>query len=190
MRLRPLPPILINIIHTALLACEGARFHAGDTCPRCGGTLHGYDERHKRFAILIEDGKETVVRVIIRRSWCRACRTIINPPEPFYPGTRIGAPVVDLCRALAHTMPCGRVSTRLVQMGVEVDRWSVQSYKRLPLPPPPTITAFGMAIPVPIISLSTLAGSAQGTDPLDMDTILEVCRYPDRRTDGPASSGP
>lgn len=178
MRLRQVPPILINIIHTALSACDGVRFHHGDSCPQCGGPLSKYDERKKRFAVLIEEDDEILVQVIIIRSYCRACDRIINPPGPFYPDTRIGAPVVDLCRSLSSVMPCTRASTYLGQMGVVVDRWSVRHYARASLPECPTMDLFGMKIPVSIISLSTLAGSLQGTDRPDMDTILAVCNYP------------
>jgi len=175
MRLRQVPPMLVNIIHTALVACEGVRFHAGTVCPICGGRLSGYDERKKRFAVLVEEDKTVVVQVIIRRSFCRTCEHIIDPAEPFYPGTRIGSPVVDLCRTLSSSMPCSRVSTYLERMGVIVDRWSVRNYAALPLPAIPSVDVFGMKIPVSIISISTFAGTSAEPARLDMDEILMVC---------------
>lgn len=178
MRPRQFPPLLLNIIHTALVSCDGIRFHAGRTCPLCGCRLSGYDERRKRFALLIDNGKTTDVQVILRRSYCKNCDKIINPPEPFYPGTRIGAPVVDLCRSLSLTMPYSRASTYLERMGVAVDRWSVRHYARAPLRQIPTMDVFGMKIPVSIVSLSTFAGSLQASEQADMDTILEFCNYP------------
>lgn len=196
MRLRQVPPMLVNIIHTALVACEGVRFHAGTVCPVCGGRLTGYDERKKRFAVLIEDDRKEVVQVIIRRSYCRACERIIDPPEPFYPGTRIGAPVVDLCRTLSSTMPFSRASSYLERMGVIVDRWSVRHYAGLPVPAIPSVDVFGMKIPVSIISLSTFAGTSTEPARLDMDEVLTFCNiaggsYPlafparEERGDGP-----
>lgn len=180
MRLRQVPLILENIIHTALMACDGVRFRAGTYCPHCGGTLSRYDERKRRFALLIEDEKKIVVNVLIQRSYCHSCDRIIEPPAPFYPGTRIGAPVVDLCRSLSSVMPCTRASSYLEQMGVVVDRWSVRHYAQSPLPVCPSMDVFGMMIPVSIISLSTLAGSLQVTEKLDMETILEICNYSGR----------
>lgn len=180
MRLRQVPPILVNIIHTALIACDGVRFQTGDTCPQCGAPLSKYDERKKRFAVLVEDEKEIVVHVVIIRSYCRACDRIIDPPGPFYPGTRVGAPVVDLCRSLSLVMPFTRTSSYLKQMGVVVDRWSVRHYAQSSLPQCPSMDLFGMKIPVSIISLSTLAGTLHDTDRPDMDTILVVCNYPGR----------
>jgi len=175
MRLRQVPPMLVNIIHTALVACDGVRFHAGTVCPLCGGSLSGYDERTKRFAVLVEEDRKVVVQVVIRRSYCRACDRIIDPPEPFYPGTRIGAPVVDLCRTLSSVMPFSRASTYLEQMGVIVDRWSVRHYASLPVPAIPSVDVFGMKIPVSIISLSTFAGTSAEPARLDMDEVLMFC---------------
>ncbi|MDD5142717.1 hypothetical protein [Methanoregula sp.] len=188
MRPRRFPPLLVNIIHTALVACDGIRFHAGNTCPRCGSRLSGYDERRKRFALLVDDEEKTDVRVILRRSYCKNCDTIINPPEPFYPGTRIGAPVVDLCRTLSSEMPYSRVSTYLERMGVAVDRWSVRHYARAPLREIPFMDIFGMKIPVSIVSLSTLAGSLQGPEQADMDTLLMICNYPGESSSVPKHS--
>lgn len=175
MRLRQVPRMLINIIHTALVACEDVRFHAGTVCPYCGGRLSGYDERKKRFAVLVEDDNPVVVNVVVCRSYCRACERIIDPPQPFYPGTRIGAPVVDLCRTLSSGMPFTRASAYLERMGVIVDRWSVRHYSGLGLPAIPSVDVFGMKIPVSIISLSTFAGTSAEPACLDMEDILMVC---------------
>jgi hypothetical protein len=192
MRLRQVPPILVNIIHTALSVCDGVRFSAGNTCPRCGGPLSGYDERKRRFAVLVDKEEENVVQVIIRRSWCRQCERIIDPPGPFYPGTRIGAPVVDLCRAFSGAMPSSRASAYLERMGVIVDRWTVRHYSMLPMRTTRTIDVFDMKIPVSIISLSTLGGSMQGAESPGMDTVLEACEYPSTSPAGPeqAPRGP
>jgi hypothetical protein len=103
------------------------------------------------------------------------------PEVPFYPETRIGSPVVDLCRAFAMSMSYGLVATRLGQMGVSVDRWSVRTYARLPLPPPPIIAAFGMNVPVSIISLSTLGGEQGEGSRLHADDVLAACYYPSRQ---------
>ncbi|AGB01706.1 hypothetical protein [Methanoregula formicica] len=175
MRLRQVPAMLVNIIHTALVACEDVRFHAGTACPFCGGRLSGYDERRKRFAVLVEDENRVVVNVVVCRSYCRVCERIIDPPQPFYPGTRIGAPVVDLCRTLSSNIPFTRASVYLERMGVIVDRWSVRHYSGLALPVIPSVDVFGMKIPVSIISLSTFAGTSAEPASLDMEEILMVC---------------
>ncbi|MDO9326105.1 MAG: hypothetical protein Q7T80_14235 [Methanoregula sp.] len=178
MRMHKIHPLLTGIIHTALQACEGIRFHSGDTCRYCGSPQSGYDERKKRFAILLKDDLPCPVHVIIQRSHCRSCGKISEPSEPFYAGTRVGSPVVDLCRSLTVTMPYSRVSTCLERMGVQVDRWSVRHYAQMPLPEVPSLELFGMQIPQSIVSLSTVAVSPEGPGPLDMDDVLLACNYP------------
>ena len=188
MRIRPFPPILINVIHTALRSCEGVRFFTGNTCDTCGGTLSGYDERKKRFALLVEEDKTCPVHVVIRRSACRSCGKIVVPEDPFYPNTRFGSPVVDLCRSLSLGMPCARVSTSLRNMGVLVDRWTVRQYARMPLPDIPMMELFGMQIPVSILSLSTLAGTLGDRAYPDMEEVLTACKYPSRIPHNPKRS--
>lgn len=190
MKFRQVPPMVLNIIHTALTACDGVRFSAGDICPYCGAPLSGYDERKKRFAVLHKNESTAIVWIIIRRSWCRRCERIINPPEPFYPGTRIGAPVVDLCCAFSSIMPFNRTSQYLDRMGVVVDRWSVRHYAHIPREDLRTIDVFGMKLPVSIIYLSTLAGSLQEAESLDRETILEVCNYPSALQQPPDLTAP
>ena len=180
LRSHPIPPILINIVNTALDACDGVKFHPGSTCSRCGGTLSGYDEREKRFAVLEEDDKTRPVTVIIQRSYCRTCKTITSPPEPFYPGTRVGSPVVDLCRYLSKVMPYSRASTYVGRLGVHLDRWSARNYAMMQLPEIPSVDIFGMPIPVSIIALSTIAGSRQDTGSLTMEDVLTACNYPSK----------
>jgi hypothetical protein len=182
MRLRPLHPMLINVVHTAIQVCEGSEFFVGGVCRSCGETLSGYDSRRKRFAILLDEDREHTVEVILHRAYCRSCGQIWMPEGPFYPGTRVGSPVVDLCRALSITMPYGQVATRLRQMGISVDRWSVRAYCRSPFIPPPTLGAFGMNIPVSLISLSSLAGSLREGVSVRGDDVLAACNHPSRNS--------
>jgi len=172
--------MLTHVVHSAIQLCDGAEFVAGGACPSCGGVLSGYDTRKKRFALLLETDGEKRVEVLLHRAYCRTCGRILMPEDPFYPGTRVGSPVVDLCRALSLSMPSGQVATRLTQMGISVDRWSVRSYCHLPFPPPATIQAFGMNIPVSIISLSSLAGVTGEDGSARGDDVLAACRYPSR----------
>jgi hypothetical protein len=178
MRIRNIHPILTGIIHTALRTCEGVRFHPGPVCSSCGSHMSGYDERKKRFAILLEDEISRPLHVIIQRSYCHNCGMIAVPEEPFYPGTRIGSPVVDLCRSLSATMPYSRVSTYLERMGVQVNRWSARHYSCTPLPEVPAVEVFGMQIPVSVVTLSSLSATVPGPGAPDMEEILAACNYP------------
>lgn len=180
MKIRSLPPMLTEIVHTALLACDKTKYSVYGACPACGGTLSGYDSRKRRFAVLREEGEEIPVEVILQRSYCSSCGKIVVPEGPFYPKTRIGSPVVDLTRVFAGMMPPGRVAARLGQMGIMVDRGSVREYISGDFPAVPSIAGFGMAIPVTIISLSGLAGSVQENRAVTGEDILAACNFPAR----------
>lgn len=178
MRLRPLPPMITEVVHAALRACAETEYRPGPTCRVCGGTLTGYDTRKKRFALLCDDARKELIEVVIHRAYCRTCRKVMMPDEPFYPRTRIGSPVVDLCQTLSVSLSSGQVTNILNRMGLLVDRWSVRTYCSLPIPSPPAIAAFGMHIPVSIISLSALLGENRSERCLTGDDILTACNYP------------
>ena len=177
MRLHPLPLVLTGIVRSALRVCDKTEYHVHGTCRICHGPLSGYDRRSKRFVILDNDEGDYRIEVVLHRAYCRESGRIWTPAEPFYPGTRIGSPAVDLCRALSRTMTCGQVTARLGQMGIKVDRWSVRSYCTLPFPSPPTVAVFGMNIPVSIISLSSLAKSQDSSGSTKGDNVLAACFY-------------
>ena len=178
MRLHPLPRVLTGIVRSALRVCDKTEYHVHGACRICQGPLSGYDRRSKRFVILYNDDGDYRIEVVLHRAYCRECGRIWTPAEPFYPGTRIGSPVVDLCRALSRAMSCGQVTARLGQMGIKVDRWSVRSYCSPPFLSPPTIPVFGMDIPISIISLSSLATSLDSSGHTRGDDILAACFYP------------
>ncbi len=180
MRLRPLPSILTGIVLSSLRVCDRTEYFVQGTCRSCGGRLSGYDTRVKRFAVICTNEGNERINVILHRAYCRTCGRIWTPEAPFYPGTRAGSPVVDLCRALSETIPSGQVATRLSQMGVFVDRWTVRSYWKASFTPPPTIPVFGMNIPISIISLSSLAQSQDHEGHTNGEDILAACFYPSR----------
>ena len=185
MRPRPIPPMLAEVIQAALHVCDGTEYFTGGVCHSCGGILSGYDTRTKRFALICDTGGDRPVEVILHRGYCRSCGHTVMPDEPFYPGTRVGAPVVDLCRSLSRQISSGKVASLLGRMGVKVDRWSVRAYCNLPLAPPPTVHAFGMDIPVSIITLSALAGEPDRKRAVSGDDVLFACNYPSRGKDLP-----
>lgn len=177
--------MLINIVQAAILVCDGTEYSFNGPCRACGGILSGYDTRKKRFAVISDDEGDRTVEVFLHRAYCRDCGRIRVPEEPFYPGTRVGSPVVDLCRAFSTNMSVGQVSRRLDQMGITVDRWSVRSYCSLPFAPPPVVDAFGMNIPVSVISLSALAGMQGVSGCADGSDVLAACYYPSRKSAQP-----
>jgi hypothetical protein len=83
-------------------------------------------------------------------------------------------------------MPYGQVATRLSQMGIKVDRWSVRSYCSVPFTPPPVIAAFGMHLPISVISLSALAAAQGDTGHIHGEDVLAACNYPSRNQRRPS----
>lgn len=175
-----MPPMLIEVVQAAIQICDHTEYFPLGTCRSCGGRLSGYDSRAKRFAVLSNIGGDQPIEVIIHRAYCRECGRILLPEEPFYPGTRIGSPVVDLCHALSFSLSSGHISGILDRMGVKVDRWSVRSYCNLPITPPQTVEAFGMQLPVSIIALSSLAGGVDAHHRVNGEDVLAACNYPSR----------
>jgi hypothetical protein len=172
--------MLTQVVQAALQVCDKTEYSHGGKCRSCSGTLSGYDTRKKRFVLLSDAGGDKPVEVILHRAYCRECGRIWKPEEPFYQGTRIGSPVVDLCQTFSASLSIGHVATLLEKMGVKVDRWSVRSYCTLPIPRPPTIAAFGMYLPVCIISLSGLAAGKHESEVICGEDVLAACNYPSR----------
>jgi hypothetical protein len=186
MKLPRIPPILTDIIQTGISAVDGITFTTHTTCPACGGSLAGYDIKRKQFAHLIIDNKEKTLYVSVKRFYCRNCNKLCYADEPFYPDTRIGSPIIDLCIALSMTMPANRVAAYLDVMGIIVNRTSCRLYiqnncgyyVRNNLRYIETNGIFGIHLPRSVLSLSTLA-----TDPLEgshvkEEDILAACGFP------------
>jgi hypothetical protein len=178
MRKPRIPPILVDLVQTALTACDGTYFDNRDVCPSCGGSLSGYDKKKKQFAVLIEGGERRPVHVIVKRFSCQMCKKICFADEPFYPGTRTGSPVVDLCLTLCRTMPFTRTAAYLEEMGIFVDRMTVRNFSRLAVPEIPTADVFSIHLPMSIISLSTLAAGLREGSCIEGAEALAACGFP------------
>jgi len=183
LRKRRIPPMLADIVQATLVSCHGIVFDSCEACPACGGELAGYDMKKKQFAVLMEEDKKNVIQVLVKRFRCRGCRQICLADQPFYPDTRIGSPVVDLCVTLGETMHFPRVSSCLAEMGIVVDRWSVRNYIQKNSHPIPAADMFGIRVPFSIFSLSTLAMGTDDGSGIDAPAVLAACGYPSRKKD-------
>jgi hypothetical protein len=176
-RLR-IPPLLKDIVQSGLVACDGMVFDSRNACPLCGGKLTGYDTKQKQFAIIQEtDGLHTV-HVFVKRFTCRNCHTICFADEPFYPETRIGSPLVDLCRTLGATMPFNRAAAHLLHLGVVIDRGTVRNYMHRSFPHIPTTDLFGMHLPLSVLSLADLATRFGEGSRIPGTEALAACGFP------------
>ncbi|MFY9749323.1 MAG: hypothetical protein WAK75_10645 [Methanoregula sp.] len=173
-----IPPMLATIVQAGLVAVDSVTFGERATCPFCGGPVSGYDTRRKVFAVIRENDRERTLRVTVKRFSCRACGRIVNADEPFYPGTRIGSPVIDLCLTLATMMPDNRTAAWLDAMDILVDRTSCRQYVRTLARPIPATALFGVSIPLSLISLSTLAAKAGERGTVSGTEVLAACGFP------------
>jgi len=178
MKKQRISPFLIDIVQSALLSCEGVVFDSRDVCPVCGGNLSGYDTKKKQFAIIIEDDTPRPVNVFVRRFACRACHAICFAEEPFYPGTRMGSPVVDFSLTLAARMPFHKSAAFMEQLGIRVDRGTIRNYAQRQFPEIPTTDLFGILLPLSIISLSELSVRTGEGSGIEGAEVLAACGLP------------
>jgi hypothetical protein len=184
-----IPPLLADIVQSSILAFDRIVFDRRDACPACGGLLTGYDTRTRQFAVMIREGKSYSVKIFVKRFTCLECGILCSADEPFYPDTRSGSLVVDLCRTLAETMPFHRTSMYLAQMGIIVDRGTIRKYTRQTFPAIPTTALFGIRLPLSVVSLASLATSAGEGSPVAGAEALAACGFPSAYRATPDRSG-
>ena len=179
-------PVFSELIPAALSACDGILFDNCSSCPHCGGIVVGYDVKTKHFADIIDGSAIKTVKVRIKRFRCSKCSTIVYADQPFYPKTRAGSPIVDLCVVLSTIMPYSRAATSLQEFGVNVDRWSVRNYAiQIPRCIPLT-ELYGIMLPESIISLAALTyNNGIGTS-FGASEIISSCGYPSSQKSGAA----
>jgi hypothetical protein len=176
-----IPPMLAMIVQAGLMAVDGITFSERATCPVCGGPVSGYDTRKKVFAVIRENDRIRTLSVSVKRFSCRSCGCIVNADEPFYPGTRIGSPVIDLCLTLATMMPVNRTAAWLDTMDIIVDRTSCRQYVRNQARVVPSTDLFGIRMPLSVISLSSLSSRAGQGSAVRGAEILGACGFPSTR---------
>jgi DNA-directed RNA polymerase subunit RPC12/RpoP len=155
--------MMADMVRNGIAAVDGSSFERLERCPYCGGAVRPHDHRAKRFATITDGDSVRDVRVLVKRFRCARCGRLCYADSPFYPGTRHGAPVVELAAVLAERMPAGRASRTLARLGVVLDRATVRTYAALPLPPITTMQLFGIPVPVSVLRLSSSLRSPAGT---------------------------
>lgn len=151
------PPMLQTLVQTGFSAVEEREFSTLDVCPHCGGEVSGYDRKRRKFVTLIEGGSERDIHVIVRRFRCTRCGAVVPARAPFYPGTRIGSPVVDLCVVLSRSLTPGRTAAFLRALGIAVDRGTVRNLNERDFGEIRTTEMFGTVLPQSVVSLSLVA---------------------------------
>jgi len=175
-------PILADLIPAIFYACDGILFDSLTSCPHCSGSLADYDVKIKQFAVVSDGSSTRTITVRVKRFQCRKCSAVVYAHQPFYPDTRIGSPVVDLCTTFASIMPYSRASTYLHQIGVIVDRGSVRNYTMKNTQRIATTGVYGIILPVSIVTLAAFTTEAGEDTPLNPFDVLSACGYPSLKT--------
>jgi hypothetical protein len=170
--------MIIDLVQTAITQFDEVEFSSLAKCPYCGGPVQGYDVRKKKFAVIFEKDHERKIMVKVKRFSCWDCHSLCYADEPFYPATRLGSPVVDLCITLATTMPKNRVAKALEVIGVLVDRSSCRNYNLTGPWDIPVAEVFGMRIPFSILALSSLAARTREGSRIKGAEALAACGFP------------
>jgi hypothetical protein len=179
-------PIVVDIVQNAISAVDDITFTGHSVCPACGGSLTGYDTKRKQFAHLITDNGQRTLYVSVKRFYCKKCHKLCYADEPFYPDTRIGSVIIDLCIALSMTVPVNRVPVYLAAMGILVDRSSCRLYiqhisgcfVRTNVRYLDIDNKFGIHLPHSVLSLSALASVLDEESHIDESDVLEACGFP------------
>jgi hypothetical protein len=90
----------------------------------------------------------------------------------------MGSPVIDLCKTFAATIPFSRTATYLSQLGIGIDRGSVRNYGKRDFGRIPTADIFNIQLPLSIISLSSIAASADEGSGIVGAEVLAACGFP------------
>jgi hypothetical protein len=183
-----IPPMATDIIQNAFSSLDGIAFTGLAACPHCGGTLTGHDTKEKQFAIIADREGTRTIHVKVKRFRCRECGRLCYADEPFYPDTRTGSPVIDLCVTLSATMPAGRAARVLGAMGVMVDRTSCLLYAKKHAGEIPTADFFGMRLPFSILSLANIAALVPEGERIAGADVLAACGFPSGRRAVPGAA--
>ena len=170
--------MLVVLVQGALTILDKAVFDTLASCPYCGGPVAGYDKKTRHFADILEKSGNQTVTVTVKRFQCRSCKKIVNADEPFYPDTRIGSPVIDLCIAFSRAYGYGRGARNLRALGVALDRMQCRHYAGIPVPPFRIMPMYGVPIPQSIISLSFLTASLPEGRRVTGAEALAACGFP------------
>ena len=176
-----IPPMIKDIVQTAVLLFDHLEFKTCSGCPQCGGAVQGYDTKIRKFATIKEDKKERVITVRVKRFTCRSCGSLCYADEPFYPDTRIGSLVIDIFSSLSATMPASRAARVIDALGISVDRTTWRNYTGKHFSDIPEMDMFGMRLPVCIMVLSNITARSGDLSLPDTQEILTACGNPSAR---------
>jgi hypothetical protein len=113
--------------------------------------------------VLVDRDQRKEIVVLVARFRCRSCGRISSAQAPFYPDTRYGGPVVDLCVALGNTFSFSRVARILDAMGVHIDRGTVRNYASRDIRAVPFTEIYRIPVPMSVLRLSALVSEKEAS---------------------------
>lgn len=178
MKIIKIPSLISSVVLNALTGIEGMEFTLLQMCPYCYGQVKYHDVRKKRFATVILEGEKKIINVMVTRYYCRDCGKLCYALAPFYPGTKFGSPVIDLCLTLANSHPFNHSARILQEIGIVVDRGTIRNLSSRDLPRVSYAKIYGLPIPLSIFYLSDLSSRITQSRPVTQEDILSVCGFP------------
>lgn len=172
------PPMILALVQGAVTALDGIQFLDLDACPFCGGMVKAHDTKQKRFARIVDEDGERDIKVVVKRFHCTSCGRLAYADAPFYPGTRYGSPIVDLCVVLSRIAPFHQVHRMLQAMQLAVDRGTVRNYADRDFGAVPATELFGIPLPLSILHLSTIVIGIDKTHPVTGAELIAACGFP------------
>jgi hypothetical protein len=182
--------MVIDIVQTAISAFDGTEFTRLSSCPFCGGPVSGYDTITKRFAVIREYEHEHVICVKVKRFTCRTCSELCSADRPFYPGTRIGSPIIDLFHTVSTTLPKSRAARVIDSLGIVVNRTTWKNYPEERFPKIPAANVFGVLLPLSVVSLSSITARIPKGSCIDGTEALAACGFPSAYRAAPDNAPP
>lgn len=176
-----IPSLISSVVLNALSGLEGMEFTLLDRCPFCGGTVRYHDNRKKRFATIINEGEKRIINVLVTRYYCKECGRLCYAMAPFYPNTKFGSPVIDLCMTLARVHPFNHSARILQEMGVVVDRGTIRNFFSRDIPEVSYAKIYGLPIPLSIFYLSDLSSKRKQSRLVTQEDVLKVCGFPSKK---------
>lgn len=171
------PPMLVDLVTNALQSLEGVMFTDLETCPYCGGELKGHDLRKKRFATILDGEKKKEIFVFVKRFHCSHCGRLCYADAPFYPETRLGSPVVDLCVVNLADHPYNHLAQLLKAMNIIIDRGTIRNYANRKFDPVPVIEVYGFKLPISLLAISDVTFRSE-RGPVIGTELLRSIRLP------------
>lgn len=129
------------------------------------------------------DGRPRNIYVEVKRFHCEQCGRLSYAHAPFYPDTRMGLPVVDLCVCLGRTMPFNRVASILREMNVAIDRGTIRNYSNRRFCTTRIIQMFRIDLPFSIVNLGIQMIRRGDDRPMRGDEAFDAMGFDPERWD-------